>query len=59
MRGNQDFVGSRAREDKRAIGITVISRDDLIPGQMEVAYDKKTKSVENSCVVGIYGGWLL
>ena len=33
-------------ESKRAIGITIIGRDDLIPGQMEVAYDKKTKTVE-------------
>ncbi len=33
-------------EDKRAIGITIISRDDLMPGQMEVAYDKKNKTAE-------------
>jgi ribonuclease E len=33
-------------EGKRAIGITIIARDDLIPGQMEVAYDKKTKAME-------------
>ena len=33
-------------ESKRAIGITIIGRDDLIPGQMEVAYDKKTKAAE-------------
>jgi Ribonuclease G/E len=30
-------------EGKRAIGITIIARDDLTPGQMEVAYDKKNK----------------
>ena len=34
-------------EVKRAIGITIIARDDLTPGQMEVAYEKKTKAVEN------------
>jgi Ribonuclease G/E len=34
-------------EDKRAIRITIISRDDLIPGQMEVVYDKKNKAVDN------------
>ncbi len=33
-------------EGKRAIGVTIIARDDMIPGQMEVAYDKKTKTVE-------------
>jgi ribonuclease E len=33
-------------EGKRSIGITIIGRDDLIPGQMEVVYDKKTKAVE-------------
>ena len=33
-------------EGKRAVGITIISREDLLPGQMEVAYDKKTKTVE-------------
>lgn len=31
-------------EGKRTIGITIIARNDLIPGQMEVFYDKKTKS---------------
>jgi ribonuclease E len=36
-------------EDKRSIGITITSREDLIPGQMEVVYDKKIKAVENSC----------
>ncbi|MFO7716209.1 ribonuclease E/G [Desulfosarcina sp.] len=34
-------------ECKRVMGITIISRDDMIPGQMEVVYDKKTKAVEN------------
>jgi ribonuclease E len=33
-------------EGKRAIGITIIARDDLTPGQMAVAYDKKNKAVE-------------
>ncbi len=37
-------------EEKRAIGIIIISQDDLIPGQMEVAYDKKAKAVENQSV---------
>jgi ribonuclease E len=34
-------------ETKRAVGITIISRDDLIPGQVEIIYDKKSKPVEN------------
>jgi ribonuclease E len=34
-------------EDKRAIGITIISREDLIPGQVEVVYDKKIKTEED------------
>jgi len=34
-------------EDNRAIRITIISRDDLIPGQMEVVYDKKNKAADN------------
>jgi ribonuclease E len=34
-------------ETKRAVGITIISQDDLIPGQVEITYDKKSKPVEN------------
>jgi ribonuclease E len=34
-------------EDNRAIRITIFSRDDLIPGQMEVVYDKKNKAADN------------
>ena len=34
-------------EHKRAVAITIISREDLVPGQMDVIYDKKIKSVEN------------
>ncbi len=37
-----------ALEEKRDICITIIARDDLIPGQMEVAYDRKNKSEENT-----------
>jgi ribonuclease E len=33
-------------EGKRSIGITILGRDDLLPGQMEVAYDKKNKAPE-------------
>ena len=33
-------------EVKRAIGITIIPRTDLIPGQMEVIYDRKPKGSE-------------
>ncbi|MGA6926317.1 MAG: Rne/Rng family ribonuclease [Desulfosarcina sp.] len=35
-------------EGKRAIGITITARDDLIPGQMEITYDRKTKSTETA-----------
>jgi ribonuclease E len=34
-------------ESKRAVAITIISRADLIPGQMEVIYDKKIKPADN------------
>ncbi|BBO89013.1 Rne/Rng family ribonuclease [Desulfosarcina ovata] len=34
-------------ESKRDVIITIVARDDLIPGQVEVTYDKKTKAVEN------------
>jgi ribonuclease E len=34
-------------ECKRGITITLISHDDLIPGQMEFTYDRKTKPLEN------------
>jgi ribonuclease E len=34
-------------EAKCAVGITIISRDDLKPGQVEITYDKKSKPVEN------------
>jgi ribonuclease E len=34
-------------EGKRGVTITIISRDDLIPGQMEVTYDRRTKPAEN------------
>ncbi len=34
-------------ESKRAIGITIHSRDDLIPGQMEIAIDKKPSVAED------------
>ena len=33
-------------ECKRGITITIIARDDLIPGQMEFTYDRKAKPVE-------------
>jgi ribonuclease E len=33
-------------EGKRSIGITILGRDDLLPGQMEVVYDKKNKDPE-------------
>ena len=36
-----------ALEGKRAIGITILGRDDLLPGQMEVAYDMKNKDPES------------
>ena len=35
-------------EAKRAMGITIKPRTDLIPGQMEVAYDRKPKGSEAS-----------
>jgi len=34
-------------EMKRDLEITIVSRDDLIPGQMDVIYDHKTKSAES------------
>ncbi len=34
-------------EDKQAIGITIIVREDLTPGQMEIVYGKKNKAAEN------------
>jgi ribonuclease E len=34
-------------EEKRAIGITIISRGDLTPGQMEIAYDKKPGGLDH------------
>lgn len=34
-------------EGKRAVEITIASRDGWIPGQMEVTYDKKTRGVED------------
>jgi ribonuclease E len=34
-------------EGKRGITITIITRDDLIPGQMEFTYDRRTKPAEN------------
>ena len=34
-------------ECKRGITVIIISRDDLIPGQMEFTYDRKTKPAEN------------
>ena len=33
-------------EIKRDLEITIVSRDDLVPGQMDVVYDHKTKSAE-------------
>jgi ribonuclease E len=33
-------------EGKRAVGITIVAGHDLIPGQMTVTYDKKTKPVD-------------
>ena len=33
-------------EEKRTVVITIVPRDDLIPGQMEIAYDKKPIAVE-------------
>ena len=35
-------------EMKRDLGITIISREDLIPGQMDVVYDRKTKTAETA-----------
>jgi ribonuclease E len=34
-------------EEKRAIGITILSRGDLTPGQMEIAYDKKPGGLDH------------
>ncbi|GAB6908048.1 Ribonuclease, Rne/Rng family [Desulfosarcina cetonica] len=34
-------------ETKRAVVITIIAQEDLIPGQMEVTIDKKSKCTEN------------
>jgi ribonuclease E len=33
-------------ESKRTVCITIVSRDDMIPGQVEITYDKKSKPPE-------------
>ncbi|BBO72740.1 hypothetical protein DSCW_01570 [Desulfosarcina widdelii] len=37
-------------EIKRDLGITIVSRDDLVPGQMDVVYDRKAKAAETPSV---------
>jgi ribonuclease E len=37
-------------ETKRDLGITIVSRDDLIPGEMDVVYDRKAKAAETPSV---------
>ena len=34
-------------ETKRDVIVTLVARDDMIPGQVEVTYDKKAKAAEN------------